>query len=473
LTIGIAPAGPPGHFLRGNLPDLMENPTDFLLHCAREYGDFVPLRFGPRRAVLVSDPDLISEVLVARSATFVKPYVLRTDRVRFGDDRSGDEADFWRRQTVAQPAFHQRRMPAYGAAMVAATRRMLDRWQDGETRDVLDDMMDLTLEIAVETLFGTELVGEADGIAEALRVIMDGFVPRLGALFLAPEWLPTPSNRRLRRASRRLDETMDAVIARARPGVGERDDLLSLLLRSVANQGGLTDRQVRQQATTFLLAGHETTALSLAWAWYLLARHPHAEAKLISELDSALARRLPIPSDLPRLSYAEGVVRESMRLYPPLWAMGRIAREETDLGGHSIAEGTIVIISQWVMHRDPRAFRDPERFDPARWTDGLANRLPRYAYFPFGGGPRGCIGSRFALMESVLLLATIAQEYSLPLVSDIPVQPSPSITLRPEHCVQAAIQRRTAPTNVPGGSSCPEKGHPSRQPPAVATAARQ
>jgi cytochrome P450 len=387
-------------------------------------------------------------VLVARSATFVKPYVLRTDRVRFGDDRSGDEADFWRRQTLAQPAFHQRRMPAYGAAMVAATRRMLHGWQDGETRDVLDDMMRLTLEIAADTLFGADLADEADGVADALRVVMDGFVPRLGTLFLVPEWLPTPGNRRLRRASRHLDETIDAVIAKARPGAAARDDLLSLLLRSGDGPTGLTDRQVRQQATTFFLAGHETTALALTWAWCLLAHHPHAEAHLVAELNAALGGRLPTAADVRRLPYAEGVVREAMRLYPPLWAMGRIARRETELRGHRVPAGTVVIVSQWVMHRDPRFFGDPERFDPARWTDGLAKRLPRYAYFPFGGGPRGCIGSRFALLEAVLLLATIAQAFRLTLAPGHPVVPSPSITLRPAHGVRAAIRRRPPTTDT-------------------------
>lgn len=441
------PAGPKGRLLRGNLPDLVRDPTGFLLRCAREHGDLVPLRLGPRSALLVNDPSLIADVLVGGSATFAKPYVLRTDRVRFGDDRSGDEADAWRRQTLAQPAFHPRRMPAYGATMVEATRRTLAGWRDGEARDLLDDMMRLTLEIATETLFGVDLADEADAVADALRVVMDGFVPRLGALVPGLDRLPTPANRRLRSAARRLDAAVEAIIARARPGADERDDLVSLLLRAAGGQGGPTDRQVRQQATTFLLAGHETTALALAWAWHLLAGHPDAMAELTAELDAVLGGRVPGAADLATLPYAEGVVLEAMRLYPPLWAMARIAREDTRLGDRPVAAGTVVIVSQWVVHRDPRVFADPERFHPGRWTDGLAKRLPRYAYFPFGGGPRGCIGSRFALMEGVLLLATVAQQFGFAPVPGHPVVPSPSITLRPGRGVRLTLQRRHATTD--------------------------
>lgn len=436
----------------------MRDRTGFLLQCAREHGDLVPLRFGPRRALLVSDPGLIGEVLVGQSATFVKPYVLRTDRVRFGDDRAGDEADAQRRQTAAQPAFHQRRLPAYGEAMVRATRRMLSHWRDGETRDVLEDLMRLTLEIAAETLFGADLVDEADGVSEALRVVMDGFVPRLAALFLVPEWLPTRGNRRVQRAARHLDATLDAVIAKARPGSAERDDLLSLLLQAMDGDAGLSERQVRRQAMTFFLAGHETTALALAWAWVLLAANPAVQAALVAELDAVLGGRLPTTADVARLPYAERVIQEAMRLYPPLWAMARIAKQETDLGGHRVTAGTVVIVSQWVMHRDPRFFADPERFDPARWSDGLAKRLPRYAYFPFGGGPRGCIGSRFAMMEAVLLLATIAQEVRFTLASDQAVVVSPSITLRPKDGVPIIVRRRASMSGAMGDSACPGEG---------------
>jgi cytochrome P450 len=420
----------------------MRDRTGFLYRCAREYGDLVPLRFGPRRAVLVSHPAAIADVFVDRSKNFVKPYILRTDQLRMGDTRLGDEGDFWRRQRLAQPAFHRSRLDGYGEAMVTATREMLDRWQDGENRDVLAEMNRLTLQIAAETLFGADLAEEAEGVGAALQAVMDGFIPRLGALFLVPDWLPTPGNRRLRQALRELDGTIDGIVARRRASGEERNDLLSLLLRA-ADDGVLTPRQVREQATTYLLAGHETTALVLSWAWYLLGTHPHAEARLIEEVDSVLGGRPATTADVPRLKYAEWVALEAMRLYPPIWAMARVALRDDELGGYPIRGGTVVIVSPWVMHRDPRYFAAPESFDPERWAGDALKQLPRYAYFPFGGGPRGCIGSRFATQEAVLLLATIAQRFRLTPVPGHEVVPVPSITLRPAHGVPMVLHGRT------------------------------
>ena len=235
----------------------MRDRTGFLYRCAREYGDLVPLRFGPRRAVLVSHPAAIADVFVDRSKNFVKPYILRTDQLRMGDTRLGDEGDFWRRQRLAQPAFHRSRLDGYGEAMVTATREMLDRWQDGESRDVLAEMNRLTLQIAAETLFGADLAEEAEGVGAALQAVMDGFIPRLGALFLVPDWLPTPGNRRLRQALRELDGTIDGIVAGRRASGEERNDLLSLLLRA-ADEGVLTPRQVREQARGMSLSAFIT-----------------------------------------------------------------------------------------------------------------------------------------------------------------------------------------------------------------------
>jgi cytochrome P450 len=419
----------------------MRDRTGFLSQCAREYGDVVPLRFGPRRAVLVSDAAAIADVFVDRSRNFVKPYILRTDRLRMGDTRLGDEGDFWRQQRLAQPAFHRSKFEGYGEAMVAATVRMLDRWRDGESRDILAEMNRLTLQIAAETLFGADLAREAEDVGAAIQAVMDGFIPRLGALFLVPDWLPTPGNRRLRQALRGLDGTMDEIVARRRAAGDDRGDLLSLLLRA-ADEGVLTPRQVRDHAMTYLLAGHETTALVLSWAWHLLGTHPQAAATLAAEADAVLGGRPPTAADVPRLAYAERVAMEAMRLYPPIWAMLRVALRDDELGGHAIRGGTVVIVSPWVMHRDPRYYVEPEAFEPDRWADGAAKRLPRYAFFPFGGGPRGCIGSRFALQEAVLLLATMAQRFRLTPVPGHEVVPVPSITLRPANGVPMVVQAR-------------------------------
>jgi cytochrome P450 len=442
LATGSFPAGPRGQILLGNLPELMRDRTGFLLSCARDHGDFVPLRFGPRRAVFINHPDAIAAVLVAGSRTFGKPYILRTDRFRFGDARLGSEGDFWRQQRVAEPSFHRDRLAAYAETMIAATERMLDSWRDGETRDILPEMMRLALQIVGETLFGTDLTDEAERVGSSLATMMDEFVSRLGLLFLVPERLPTPGNLRLRRARRQLVATMDGVVARRRASGEDRGDLLGLLLRAANGAGAAADQQIRNQAMTFFLAGHETTALALTWTWYLLSQHPAVEANLLAELDAVLGGHPPTPADLPRLVYTEWIVKEALRLYPPIWAMGRIALDDANLGGHPISRGTVILLSQWAMHRDPRWFDAPERFDPDRWADGFAKRLPRYAYFPFGGGPRGCIGSRFAMMEAVLILATVAQRFRLTLAPGHPVVPLASITLRPQHGLQMILHRR-------------------------------
>jgi cytochrome P450 len=358
-----------------------------------------------------------------------------------GDTRLGEEGDFWRRQKLAQPAFHRNRFDGYSEAMVNASSQLMRSWNDGQQRDVLADMNRLTLLIAADTLFGADLRAEAESVGAALQAVMDGFIPRLGAMFLVPEWLPTPSNRRLRGALRELDGTMDRMIARRRDSGEDRGDLLGLLLKA-EDEGTLSPRQVRDQSTTYLLAGHETTALVLTWAWHLLGTHPWVESELINELDAVLGDRLPTMADFSKLKWAEWIVTESMRLYPPIWAMARMALRDDMLGEHEIKAGTIVVVSPYVMHRHPRFYESPDTFMPNRWDNDLEKKNPRYAYFPFGGGPRGCIGSRFAMLEGVLLLATIAQRFRLKPVPGHPVVALPSITLRPENGVMMTVHER-------------------------------
>jgi cytochrome P450 len=439
------PPGPRGHWITGNLPEFRQGRLDFLTRCAREHGDVVALRFGPRRVYLVVHPDAIEEVLATHSRHFIKHFALRLNPRVLGKGLLTSEGDFWLRQRrLIQPAFVRRRISAYGPDMVACTERVLAGWQAGETRDVLTEMMRLTLAIAAKTLFDAEADDDASAVGTALRVLQENFLIRFSSLLPVPMWLPTPTNLRLRRAVRRLDEIIYRFIRRRRQGGKEGSDLLSILLhaRDEEDKSGMTDRQLRDEAMTLFLAGHETTALTLSWAWHLLATHPEAEERLAAEVRQVLGGRPPAVGDLPRLKYAEGVVLEALRLYPPAYTIGREALAECVIGGYRVPRGTTILMSQWVVQRDPRWFDKPAAFRPERWAGDLAQRLPRYAYFPFGGGPRLCIGNTFAMMETVLVLATITPRFRFTAVPSHPVVPWPTFTLRPRYGIPAVVTPR-------------------------------
>jgi cytochrome P450 len=437
--------GPRGRPVLGNLGDFQRDQLGFYRSCAR-YGDVVPVRFGPRRAVLLYHPDAIEEVLVARSRDFVKSPGVRLLRPLLGDGLLLSEGDVWLRQRrLVQPAFHRQRVAAYGDVMTAYAGRHLDGWKDGDVRDVHREMMALTQAIVAKTLFDAEVADEAHEIGTATHVLMQDFAARLGSLVqLLPSWVPTPANVRARRAIRRLDGVVYRMIAVRRQRGEDRGDLLSILLQARDADDGtrMTDRQVRDEVMTLFMAGHETTAVALSWTWYLLAQHPEVEARLIEELRAVLGGRAPTAADLPRLRYTEMVVTESMRLYPPAYALGRQAASATEIAGHPLRAGVIVILPTYVVQRDPRWFEEPEAFRPARWEDDGGRRLPRYAYFPFGGGPRLCIGNGFAMMEACLLLAAIAQRFRLALVPGQRVTPTPYVTLRPEPGLRMRLARR-------------------------------
>jgi cytochrome P450 len=409
--------------------------------CAREYGDCVLLRLGLTPAYLLFHPDLIEQVLLSRN--FIKHYALRMNRRLLGEGLLSSEGDFWLRQRrLIQPAFLRERIAGYAAAMVEQAERLADSWAHGQTRDVYADMRQLTLQIAARTLFGADATGQGPVVHQALKAVMDSFNSRLFSVLRLPESFPTPGNLRARRAIRRLDAILYGIIDQARAG-GPRDDLLSILLHARDEQDGtgMTDRQLRDEAMTLFLAGHDTTALALTWGWYLLAQHPEVVAELEAELRTVLGGRAPSAADLPRLRYAEMVVQEVMRLYPPAYTVGRQAVEACEVGGYHLRAGASVLMPQWVVHRDPRFWDDPERFHPGRWADGLARRLPRYAYFPFGGGPRLCIGNTFAMMEAVLVLATLARRYRMRLVPGPPVRPKPRLTLAPERGIEVVLEK--------------------------------
>ena len=443
-TALVAP-GPRPHPIVGHLPEFRQDRLGFFTACARQYGDHVALRFGWRPVLLLSHPDDI-EVVLTNSRDFIKHWYLRMVNTLLGQGLLISEGDFWLRQRrLAQPAFHRKRIATYGEIMVAYAQRLIAAWQDGETRDVQQDMIRLTMEIVAKTLFDTEAGGEAEHVGAAMNFLLAAFDVRMSSLLPLPESWPTPTNVRLRRAVRQLDQIIYGFIQQRRISGEDRGDLLSMLLQAQDEDDGsrMTDQQLRDEALTLFLAGHETTALTMAWIWYLLSEHAPVEKELMEELGTVLGGRAPTVDDLPRLKYTQMIVYEALRLYPPAYVVGREAIRDYVINGLQVPAHTTVLMSQWVVQRDPRFFGNPEQFQPERWADGLIKRLAKYAYFPFGGGPRLCIGQSFALMEAVLLLATIAQQFRLTLVPGHQVTPSALFTLRPKDGLPVIVQRRS------------------------------
>jgi cytochrome P450 len=437
------PPGPRGRRISGSFPDYTRDQLGFLARCAGEYGDVVRMRFFNVGIVLLNHPDHIEQVLVGNNRNFIKDRAERSGLRFLGSGLLTSEGDFWRRQRrLAQPAFHRERINAYGETMVGNAERMLQTWRGGETRDIAAEMSRLTLGIVAKTLFGAISDAEREAVGAALRVILDRFTG--GVLFKVPEGIPTPGNLRFRRAIRDLEGVIYGIVERRRQSGLDTGDLLSMLLaaRDEETGEGMSDAQLRDEVMTILLAGHETTALNLAWTFYLLAEHPKAEAKLLAELEEALGDRAPAVADLAGLPYAGAMIKESLRLYPPAWGFGREALEDCGIGGYRVPAGTQIIVSQWVTHRDERFFERAQEFAPERWLDGSAGRLPRYAYFPFGGGPRLCIGRQFATLEATLLLATIARRFRLRPADDGPIIPRPSLSLRPEGGMRMVPEER-------------------------------
>jgi len=432
------PPGPRGRPLFGNMLEFSRDVLRYYDEWSREYGDIVALQLGAWPAVLLNNSDYAEYVLVRNHRNFIKfPLFFRHVRAIFGQGLLTSEGDFWHRQRrLAAPAFHAQRVAGYGDAMVQDTERMLAGWQPSELRDVHADMMGLTLRIAAKTLFNTEVDEDVADIGQTFNTLAEEIAVRVRRPFLIPDFIPTPSNVRYVRGVRRVDQLVTTIIKERQAQGGDRGDLLSMLMLARDDEGQpMTERQLRDEVITLLLAGHETTALALSWTWYLLSQHRDVDAKLAAELREVLGGRAPAVSDLPRLRYTEQVVTEAMRLYPPAWGFGREALADCEIGGYAIRAGTTVIISPWVSHRDPRYFEEPLRFRPERWANDFAAKLPRFAYIPFGGGPRICIGNRFAMMEAVLILATVAQRFRVEWQRDRPVVPLPSITLRPKNGV--------------------------------------
>jgi cytochrome P450 len=428
------------------------DPLAFTAGIARDFGDIAHYKLGPLHVYQLNHPSLIREVLVDKAEKFHKPRLVKRGlRPTAGDGLLTSDGPLWKRQRkLIQPAFQHDRLGAYASVMVAYTQCMMDSFKEGEVRDIGADMSILTLGIVVKCLFGADLPLQARDISQLMLAVLDAANDRLNSV-LRTSWVPTARNRREKRAIAELDTILQLLIRARRAGNESRDDLLSVLLAAADDESGaqMSDQQLRDELMTLFGAGHETTALALTWTWYLLSRHPEVNAKLDEELDRVLTGRSPAACDLPRLPYTAMVIREALRLYPPVPGVAREPVEDVTIAGYEIPRGSLITVSPYVLHHDARFFSDPERFDPERFAPGWEEHIPRYAYLPFGSGPRVCIGNGFAMMEARLILATVAQHYRLSINPNDTIRPIQLVTLRPSGPVKMKVERRRTDT-TPG-----------------------
>jgi cytochrome P450 len=443
------PPGPKGHFLLGNLAAVSRDWLGFYAQCAKEYGDIVQLRYLHVPICLLMHPRDIEYVLVTHPGNFTKSADYRALARVLGNGLLTNEGKSWQHQrSLIQPAFRRENIGSYTPVMIRAGRSMLDGWTNGESRNVHQDLMAVTLEIVGQCLFGAEVAGAAQRVGKAMEVVTSRFLTDASQALLLPFDIPDFFAPARQRAIRDLNEIIDGLIRLRRASGEQRPDLLGTLLQVRHADGNpMSDAQLRDEVMTLFLAGHETTAIALSWTCYLLAQHPPMEAKLVEEVGSVLGGRTPTAEDLPSLRYTDMVLKESMRLYPAVWGIGRKAIADCEIGGYRVAAGTNLFIFQSLTHRDPRFFPDPDAFDPERWREDpvRSGKIPRFAYFPFGGGPRVCVGASFAMLEATLLLAMIQQRFHLELLPGAPVKPLPSVTLRPQHGIRVTVHRRAPP----------------------------
>lgn len=403
---------------------MIREPLEFMTRISAAHGDIVKFRLLNNEVYLFNHPEAIEELVIARKDLLVKDWLTRELGLVVGKGLLLSEGALWKKQRrLIQPGFHRERIAQYANEMVAFTTRATRDWHTGEVRDLHKDLMRLTLDIVAKTLFGVDAGPRSRRVEAALEVMAHRFA---GADAVIPIGLPLPSNFRTRRAIADLDDVTYGIIKERRAS-GDTGDLISMLIASSEGEGGMSDRQLRDEAITLLLAGHETTAVALGWALYLLAKHPEAQRRVRDEVAQVVGARPATADDVPKLRYAEGVVKEAMRLYPPAWAIGREATEPLSVAGVQVKRGDQLWAAQWVVHRDPRWFPEPESFRPERWETATP---PKHAYFPFGGGPRVCIGNAFAMMEMVLVLVTMLRELEVAAVHDVGI--APSVTLRPK-----------------------------------------
>jgi len=431
------------------MPAMKRDATGTFMRAALQYGDVCYMKIGPRRGYLVTDPSDIRHVLHDNARNYHKSPLYDRLRTTLGNGLVTSEDGYWLRQRrIAQPAFHRERIARSAGVMAEEAARTAERWASlaaaGRSVDVSQEMMHLTQAIVLRAMLGSDAATLAES-ARAWSIVNEYIGENFWTLGITASW-PTPRNRRFRRAIAVLDRTIFAVINERRRTGGEGDDLVSMLLtaRDPETGEGMTDRQLRDEVMTIFLAGHETTALAVTWAWYLLARHPAALALLESELDRVLAGGAPVYDDLERLPYTRMVIEEAMRLYPPAWGFSRRALAADRIGDYELPPGWLVFVIPWVMHRHPNYWDEPERFDPERFSPERNAARPKFIYLPFGAGPRQCIGNHFAMTEAQIIMATLAQRYRLRLAPGQRVEPRPLITLRPSRSIAMRLETRAA-----------------------------
>jgi cytochrome P450 len=448
----VYPPGPKYTFSGGYLVALHPAPLQFLTRLAHDYGDICHFRIGRQHVYLVNHPDFIKEVLVTQNNKFHKGPIafhngpLGIARRLFGSGLLTSEGELHHAQRqLMQPAFHRQQVAACGNVIVSCGAKTAVRWQDGQTLDVAQEMMRLTLQVAGKALFNVAFEREAKEAAAALTEIAANFDRSMLPFTRLRETLPTPATLRCRKALARLEAAVYQMMNERRTP-DQQSDLLSMLMLARDGNGdgrSLSDVQVRDEICTFMLAGNLTITNALTWTWYLLSQHPDVEQRLHAELDMVLQGELPTAQSAANLSYTRMILCESMRLFPPVWFTSRRAIQDCDIGGYRIPANAVVMTSQYLMHRDPRYYPDPNRFDPLRWTTEAQAQRPKFAYFPFAAGPRVCIGEPFAWMEGILLIATLAQRWRMQLEPNFPVLPLPSVVLRPKSGMRMTLHRRS------------------------------
>lgn len=441
--------GPPGTFGLRNILRFTADPLGLLRDLTDRYGDVVEMKVLGTSWFLLNHPEHIEEALVKRARVMGRDTYVEILERTLGLGLLTSDGELWKRQRkLMAQAFTPKRIDGYAETMVEVTDRGLP-WRDGEEIDIHAEMSRVTMEVVAKVLFGTGMSRQDVALVrDSMETVAEFYANSPEAMTKLAGWVPTPRNLRLNAAVERIDGLLYRIIGERR-GSGERkDDLLGTLVAACDEGGeGMTDQQLRDEAITLFLAGHETTALALAHTLYAVSKHPEVERRLIAEIDEVLGGRLPTTADVKRLGYVERVIKEGMRLYPPVWTTGREVSEEVTIGGYRIPARSQLLMSEWIVHRDPRWFPNPEAFDPDRWEQ--ADDLPRYAYFPFGGGPRVCIGNHFAMMEAILIMAVVMQRYHLELLPGQQLELVPSVTLRAKRGMRMRVTERRAVTARP------------------------